>query len=356
MRRRQHNGRRGRPRRIQAILVSSAILALLLGGAAFAGYRYDRATAATILPGVSVAGVDLGGMTRSEAERALAPVAGRIVDRSISVLAAGKRWVLSPRRLGTKVRVEAALDEAFALSDSMSWTTRAFHRLLNRPLGKRITIQVTHSRKTVARFIGRVAEAVKVSPRDATRDFANGKLLAEPSAPGRELRDGKSATQAVLGAVQGTRDTVHLRTRSVPPTVSEQDLGPLIVIRVSQNRLHLYDGFKLARSYDVATGTPGYPTPLGHFSIINKREHPTWVNPAVDGWGRDLPAVIPPGPGNPLGTRALDLDAPGIRIHGTYDDLSIGSYASHGCVRMHIAESEQLFELVPVGTPVIITS
>jgi L,D-transpeptidase ErfK/SrfK len=97
-----------------------------------------------------------------------------------------------------------------------------------------------------------------------------------------------------------------------------------------------------------------FDTPQGHFEIVNKRVNPTWVNPATTTWGKDEPAVIPPGPDNPLGTRAMDLSAPGIRIHGTPDDASIGHWASHGCVRMHIADAEALFDLVDVGTPVII--
>jgi len=64
--------------------------------------------------------------------------------------------------------------------------------------------------------------------------------------------------------------------------------------------------------------------------------------------------VIAPGPGNPLGTRAIYLNAPGIRIHGTYSSSSIGTYASHGCIRMYIADSEELFDLVDTGTRVII--
>ena len=78
------------------------------------------------------------------------------------------------------------------------------------------------------------------------------------------------------------------------------------------------------------------------------------MNPDPLGWGKDYPASIPPGPGNPLGTRAMYLDAPGIRIHGTYNESSIGTFASHGCVRMTIADSEALYELVPVGTIVYI--
>jgi len=67
-----------------------------------------------------------------------------------------------------------------------------------------------------------------------------------------------------------------------------------------------------------------------------------------------MPASIPPGPGNPLGTRAMYLNAPGIRIHGTWSSSSIGTAASHGCIRMLIADSEQLYPLVPIGTTVIV--
>jgi lipoprotein-anchoring transpeptidase ErfK/SrfK len=87
---------------------------------------------------------------------------------------------------------------------------------------------------------------------------------------------------------------------------------------------------------------------------VNKQENPTWYNPAIDTWGADLPPVIAPGPGNPLGTRALYLNAPGIRIHGTYSSSSIGTYASHGCIRMLISDSEDLYPRVPMGTRVII--
>ena len=135
---------------------------------------------------------------------------------------------------------------------------------------------------------------------------------------------------------------------------SKPSLGKTIVVRISTNRLYLYDGMKLERTYPVATGQPQYPTPTGHFEIITKEVDPTWINPARDTWGKDEPAEILPGPGNPLGTRAMALSAPGILIHGTYDDESIGHHASHGCIRMHIPDSEVLFTLVDVGTPVII--
>ena len=67
-----------------------------------------------------------------------------------------------------------------------------------------------------------------------------------------------------------------------------------------------------------------------------------------------MPQTIPPGPANPLGLRALPLSAPGILIHGTPEDSSIGHWASHGCIRMHEADVLALYPLVPVGTKVIV--
>jgi L,D-transpeptidase ErfK/SrfK len=81
---------------------------------------------------------------------------------------------------------------------------------------------------------------------------------------------------------------------------------------------------------------------------------PSWGNPG-SAWAANMPAYIPPGPSNPLGTRALNLNASGIRIHGTTSDWSIGRAASHGCMRMHRWDVEELFDRVEIGTPVLIT-
>jgi L,D-transpeptidase ErfK/SrfK len=87
--------------------------------------------------------------------------------------------------------------------------------------------------------------------------------------------------------------------------------------------------------------------------VTLKRYLPTWVNPWSK-WSMDMPAKIGPGPGNPLGTRALNLSAPGIRIHGTPHARSIGYSVSHGCIRMRMPDVEALYPLVPKGTPVFI--
>jgi lipoprotein-anchoring transpeptidase ErfK/SrfK len=163
------------------------------------------------------------------------------------------------------------------------------------------------------------------------------------------------AERAIREALTDGSRRLTLRTIEVEPKATEQTMGRTIVVRLNENRLYLYDGFHVLRSFSVATAKPGFTTPTGVWTIYDKRKNPTWYNPALDGWGADLPAVVPGGPGNPMGTRAIYIDAPGlIRVHGTTDDSSIGRYASHGCIRMHNSEVEQLYRMIDVGDHVVV--
>jgi lipoprotein-anchoring transpeptidase ErfK/SrfK len=107
-------------------------------------------------------------------------------------------------------------------------------------------------------------------------------------------------------------------------------------------------------SFGIATGMAAYPTPTGNFRIATKQRNPWWYPPTAD-WAKGAKPV-PPGPGNPLGTRWMGLNVGAVGIHGTPDAASIGYSASHGCIRMRISDAEWLFERVRVGTPVFIRS
>jgi lipoprotein-anchoring transpeptidase ErfK/SrfK len=354
MTRRKHALGHGGLTRFTVLLATVAILATLFAGASYAGYRYERARATLILPGVQIAGVDVSGMTRTQAERAISAEVTSILARPIEVRVGDRSWQLSAAVLGARVDVQAALDQALAVSDRFGWASRLYHRVLDKPVSRSIDLSVSYDDSVVASFVRNAADQVVRLPHDAFLDFVDGKLVKRHAREGRRLKV-NAAEAALQEAVRGNGSSVDLPMKAVKPDVADRDLGKTIILRVSQNRLYLYSGLKLERSYSVATGQLGiYPTPLGHWTIINKRINPTWVNPAKDTWGAGEPDFIPPGPDNPLGTRALDLDAPGIRIHGTPDDASIGTYASHGCIRMHIPDSEDLFDRVDVGTPVII--
>jgi len=136
--------------------------------------------------------------------------------------------------------------------------------------------------------------------------------------------------------------------------VTEQTLRYLLGylrIDLSERKLYLYRGDdSLLKTYRVAVGMAAHPTPTGNFRIITKAKDPTW-NPPDSAWAAGM-GPVPPGPGNPLGTRWMGLNSSGIGIHGTPSPSSIGTAASHGCIRMKIPEAEDLFDQVFVGTPV----
>jgi lipoprotein-anchoring transpeptidase ErfK/SrfK len=152
----------------------------------------------------------------------------------------------------------------------------------------------------------------------------------------------------------GNRAPIRLRQKLTPPQVTPASIGAVIVIRRQSNRLYYYVGTRLVRTFDVATGQASYPTPLGRFRIVVKWANPWWYPPASP-WAKAA-KPIPPGPGNPLGTRWMGLSAPGVGIHGTPDAASIGYSASHGCIRMRIPEAEWLFRHVTIGTTVFIVA
>jgi hypothetical protein len=341
---------------VRVLLVVSLALLAVGGGAAYAAYRYDQAMAGRALPGVRVGGVDIGGMTRTEAIGAVEAAASQYIDGEIQVRARKETWHVTPADLGTAADIEAKVDRAIEFQHSLGWPVRVFHRLLDRPLDREYELQYSHSNKGVKRFLQSVARAVNVDPANAEVTFEDGRLRLRKPKAGHELSLRRAQRELMEALDRPDGEAVRFAVRTLKPDVGVEDLGYTIVIRLSELKLYLYDGIKLAKTYPVAAGQPSYPTPQGNWRIVAKAENPTWVNPDPDGWGADLPKVIGPGPGNPLGTHAMYLDAPGIRIHGTYAASSIGTFASHGCVRMYLDDVEELFSIVPVGTPAYIYS
>jgi lipoprotein-anchoring transpeptidase ErfK/SrfK len=339
-----------------AIAVTVAgVLALTSAGVAYAALRYERARSHLVMPGVTIEGIDVGGMSREAAVAAVAAEADRQLSSPLTVTVAGKTWQVTPGRLGQGADIDTAVDEALVAGTDLGLWSRFWHRYRSEPLGVDLPLAYDVSGETAIRsFVDGIARKVAVAPTDAALTLGTDGLVFLRPKDGRKLRMAH-AVERVRSALDTHSSMVELGMRHVAPEITPKNLGPTIVIRVDENRLYLYDGFKVDRTYSVATAKPGYTTPTGVWTIWDKRENPTWYNPALDSWGADLPAVIPGGPGNPMGTRAIYIDAPGlIRIHGTPDDSSVGRYASHGCIRMHNSEVEELFELVPIGSRVIV--
>jgi lipoprotein-anchoring transpeptidase ErfK/SrfK len=329
------------------------VLVLLGAGTAYAAYRYDVSNASEILPGISVAGVDVGGMTREQALREVREVAEETLYGDLAVSAAGQTWVVTPASLGMTADVEAAVARAFAVADQLSFVDRVYHRLREVPVDASFDLAFASDPAGVEAFVQQVSDEVALPALNARFALVESDIVTRRSQDGRELQT-QLAVNRILSALDERALSVTMPIRTLRPEVPTAALGQTIVVDVSENHLWFYEGLKVVKDYDVATGTAAFPTPVGTFEIVDKKENPTWYNPAPDGWGADLPASIGPGSGNPLGTRAMYLNAPGIRIHGTWTSSSIGTAASHGCIRMHIADSEELYPLVELGARVIV--
>jgi lipoprotein-anchoring transpeptidase ErfK/SrfK len=130
--------------------------------------------------------------------------------------------------------------------------------------------------------------------------------------------------------------------------------GTIVTVDQRHFRLRLFKRLRFVKSYPVAVGQPAYPTPKGLFSITSKAVNPTWHVPDSPWAGALRNETVPGGSSaNPLKARWLGI-VNGVGIHGTAETGSIGSRASHGCVRMRVSDVIDLYPRVPLGSPVLI--
>ncbi len=329
-------------------MFTALLLFALAGGSAFA--VADDFAAREILPaGASVEGEALGGLTRAEAIDVVRQKVAEPLAQPLTVSHGAKTFTLDAGSMIT-VDVEGMVETAFEPKATASLTARVGARVMERTTGLAVAPAITVDEAALDAWIADVASKIDTAPADAEMVVAGNTLKTIPARSGA-LVDRSGAKEAIIAALNDGIKNVDLPVAITEPEIAEADLGSTILVRRSLRKLYLYDHGKLVKTYSIAVGTPSYPTPLGDFEITLKRYRPTWSNPGSD-WAKDMPAYIGPGPGNPLGTRALNLNASGIRIHGTSSDYSIGSAASHGCMRMHMWDVEDLYPRVEVGTPV----
>ncbi|MEL6223374.1 MAG: L,D-transpeptidase [Cyanobacteria bacterium J06627_8] len=168
--------------------------------------------------------------------------------------------------------------------------------------------------------------------------------------------------QSPSRTMQPQRSQLPFRVRrpQVPPldvspqfpeaVLPEAEYSIHLVIRLSQRRVFVYRGSSIETSYPIAIGRQGWETPTGRYEVLNMVENPEWQNPFTGD-------VIAAGPSNPLGERWIGFWTDGsnfIGFHGTPNEASVGTAASHGCVRMYNHHIRQLFETVALGTTVIV--
>ena len=291
-------------------------------------------TPAPIPFGVTVGGIKVGGYMPTRAT----VVVKRAYERPLVLLVDDAlRIQLEPGALGAQPNFSKAIRRA----------------RVARP-GAQVPLDVVVSQARVRRYVERLAGKYDRAAVDAHLDVDG--LKPRPV----RAQDGRHLERPVMGrAIRGalalnTRTPIRLPFDVLKPKVESTEFDKAIVIMRTSNRLLYYDHLKLARWFGVATGQSAYPTPIGDFEIVTMQRNPWWYPPPSP-WAKDEQPV-PPGPGNPLGTRWMGLSVPYVGIHGTPDAASIGYSASHGCIRMRIPDAEWLFAHVKVGTPVFIVS
>jgi lipoprotein-anchoring transpeptidase ErfK/SrfK len=342
-------------RRTKIALV--ALLAVLvLAGAA--GYAYDSSQSDTIADGVTIGGVDVGGMDEAEAKRAVQRQLLAPLRHSLKVAYDGESWKLDGATLKVRANLGRAVEEALDQSRSGGLPGRLVRYVTGGSVDENVPPRITYSQRAVNRFVRQVADEVDREAQNADVSASGASLEVTRAKYGRKLRDNLLARQlraAVLNA--GAEHTIAARTHPVKPQVTAKEVAAEYPSYLTLDRaaftLRLWEHLKLAKSYTVAVGQEGLETPEGLYAIQEKQVNPSWHVPN-SAWAGDLAGqVIPPGPADPIKARWMGIYE-GAGIHGTDETSSLGTAASHGCVRMAIPDVEELYDRVEVGTPIYI--
>ena len=342
------------PRTKIALSVLCALFVLCGAGAAYAAYDHAKEFDGRLLPGMVIAGVDVGGMDEAEALAAVEDAIRPELDRTLELRWEDRSWGTTPRELGARDNSEHAVAQALAASEAASFLDRVRMKVFGSLFDFSNDIAIAFDRKQIRGFVGGIASGFDREARDATVDYSSGWIEIVPDRTGRKVVK-KRARLEVMAALEDDLPIVELPVKILKPKATTKDFEQVLLVRIGENKLYLYEDGEITESWTVATGLPEYPTPTGLYEVTELRYLPTWVNPAPDTWGKDMPAEIPPGPGNPLGLRAINWSAPAIRFHGTSAIYSLGYNASHGCVRMANEDVIELYDMIEVGVPIVST-
>lgn len=341
--------------RQRSFLIPAAVVALLIVGAV-AAYAYDSSRADMVANGVSVAGVNVGGMQADKARATLRSELGRRLERPIEVVFRNHRYELSPRQVGLKPEVDKMVDEAVKKSRDGNIIGRVFRDVTGGDEKADLPGQVAYSRRAADRFVKGVERKLNRPARDARLEFPSLRRVKEQD--GVKVSDDSFRQRVKQALAVPSIDRVSVPVQITHPRVTQGQLAAkyptLIVVERSSFTLTYYRRLRKVKSYTIAVGQQGLETPAGLYKIETKQVDPPWYVPN-SAWAGSLAGTVVPGgtSQNPLKARWLGI-ANGAGIHGTDNVGSLGTAASHGCIRMAIPEVIELYSKVPLGATVYI--
>jgi lipoprotein-anchoring transpeptidase ErfK/SrfK len=345
--------------RTRAVVIAAVVGVLLLVGSG-AVYAYDHSHRDKIGEGVSVGGVDVSGLTREQARAKLREAVLEPLSRPVVVRALGDRYKLTPRRAGVTVDVDGSVEAALQRSHDGNMLSRTWRGLRGESLDENVALDIAYDKRAVAQLVKRVSEHGEEPAVDASVDLEHGDVTPRASHNGRRLLARKLKRQVRKRLLDtGEVKTVRARFKVVKPKLTTEELAEkypaIVIVDRASFRLTLYKKLKRVKTYSIAVGQVGLETPAGLYHVQSKAIDPAWSVPNSP-WAGDLAGTVVPGgvPENPLKARWLGIYN-GAGIHGTDAEGSIGTAASHGCIRMRIPEVIELYDQVPLQAPVYIS-
>jgi lipoprotein-anchoring transpeptidase ErfK/SrfK len=329
---------------ISLLIITSSVLAYA-----------DSTHRGEMFPNTVVLGVDISGMEKEAAKQVVQEEAVAPLMQPVTLVFKDKSWTINPAELGLEVDVNAMVEQAYSTGWNRSVFERAWRRTFNQPLSIEIGLAYSMDQEALRGKLQTIAKEVAQEPKSASLSFdsSSGKLTYSHSREGHKVDVDASIAVMEQAMLSPDQKAPELAVAITQPDLSDDQVQSVLVVDIMSNSLKYYNKDTLVNTYNVATGAPKYPTPLGKFYITRKEHDPVWVNPGSE-WAKDMPPTIPAGPSSPLGVRALATSAAGgtVLIHG-HDPLVPGLY-SHGCIRMANWAVSELYENVEVGTPLFI--
>ena len=297
----------------------------------------------TLPPDAVIAGVPVGGLGPVGAEREVRRVFGGHYRRTITIRVGSRDQTLAPSAAGLTIGYKAMIDAAFDAARA----------------GRRVDVRrrVDVAKAPFDAAVRRIAAPFYRAPRNARAVFGITKIKRIRARNGYALDT--ALLRRRLGRELRTPSEVRIvkgRRMRVRPAVTTSGLRRRHPAYISIDRntftLRLFRALRHVRTYQVAVGAWGYDTPRGMRTVHYKDKNPSWTAPNRPWASPYQGQTFPPGhPNNPLRGWFLALGN-GYGIHGTTSEWTIGTRASHGCIRMRERDINRLAPLVPVGTPV----
>jgi lipoprotein-anchoring transpeptidase ErfK/SrfK len=342
------------------VLIAVAALVTLGLLLAVGVWAYDDAQKDQIAPGIKIGGVDVGGRDADSARKIIKREVVAPLQQPVVVTYGGKEYTLSPKRLNETADVDGMVQEAIDRSRDGTIFDRVTRYASGGEVDADLEPRVSYDKSALKDFVNDLADRIDQDPVDATVVPASGAAKLEKSAGESGLAVEKGpTTDAINHAARspGRDQAIRPVVKETKPEVTTKELPQVYARYITIDRanftLRFFHHLKLESSYTIAVGQQGLETPAGLYHTIDKQVNPSWHVPNSAWAGSLAGQVIPPGPSDPLKARWIGI-YDGAGIHGTDDIGSLGTAASHGCVRMSIPDVIDLYDRVEVGDPIYV--